>query len=99
MNGITGTFFIARAGSQTFENGMIGGAGLAVIAEHDEYNNVGVGFEADFFRARRGGAFTNELLPGTQGVGGLMFVSPVGQIDTVVVPVNDDEGPPPGSEP
>ncbi len=99
MSGFLGTFFVSRAGSETFQTGMINGAGLAAIAERDEFNNVGVGFEADFFRARRGGAFTNELLPGTQGVGGLMFVSPVGQIDRILVPQHSDEGPPPFSEP
>ena len=95
MSGFAGTFFVARAGSDSFNSGMVDGHGLAIIAERDEFNNVGVGFEADFFRARQGGAFTNELLPGTQGVGGLMFVSPMGQINRIVVP-HSDEGPPPG---
>lgn len=98
MSGYLGAFFIARVGSEAFKAGMLSGAGFAAVAERDEFNNVIVGFEADFFRARQGGAFTNDLLPGTQGVGGLMFVSELGQVDRVVVPHNDDEGPAPFSE-
>jgi len=75
-----GYFFVKRAGPTEFVKGMIGGEGFGVVAE--EFNGqILIGAEADFFRTRNSSS-SNDLLPGVQGIGGLVWVAPVGQIKT-----------------
>jgi len=77
-----GAFFIKRTGSDEFIQGMIQGQGFSIIAEKYEDGTIDIGIEADFFRTRLS-ASKNNLLDGTQGLGGLAFVASVGQVKKI----------------
>ncbi len=76
---MVGAIFIKRTGSDEFVEGMIEGQGFSIVAEKLDDEKIDMGVEADFFRTRTNAA-GNDILDGTQGIGGLVFVASVGQI-------------------
>lgn len=77
-------FFVKRttAADSGFLAGMVAGKGISYVAEKAADGTIKRGIEADFIRTRISAA-SIELLPGVQGIGGLFFCNPSGQIKKI----------------
>lgn len=80
-----GLFFVQRTGTDSYSYGITTeDKGISFVADVQEDGIVLKGVEADFIRSRINADGTG-LLAGTQGIGGLVFCSPVGQVKKINV--------------
>lgn len=78
-----GKFFVERTGTDAFNYGITEEEkGISFVAEEQEDGTILSIVEADVVRSRVDASGTN-LLAGTQSIGGLCFVAPVGQIKAI----------------